>query len=54
MRTNLPFEFSIEGLVLEAGLVAIMNATMTAKTVQVITREKVDRSRKCMKYGETF
>lgn len=45
--------FSIEGLVLEAGLVAMMNATMTAKSVQVTTREKVDRSRECMKYGET-
>lgn len=45
--------FSIEGLVLEAGLVAMMNATMTAKTVQVTTREKEDGSRKCMKYVET-
>lgn len=53
LRTNLPFMFSIEGLVLEAGLVAMMNATMTAKIVQVATREKVDRSRKCMKYVET-
>jgi len=46
--------FSIEGLVLEAGLVAMMTATVTAKTVQVTRIQKEDRSRKCMKYAGTI
>ena len=43
-----PFLFSIEGLVAEAGLVAMMTVMMRERTAEEATRKEEDRWRKCM------